>query len=85
MKALRYIFLLALSLTLLTCGEQRFNVLLQQVDLLIDNRPDSPWALLTTVDSADMQHQLRSLFRRFHWESIAAFPDGIDVLGIFLN
>ena len=65
MKALRYIFLLGLSLTLLACGEQRYNVLLQQVDSLLANRPDSAWALLSAVDSADMQHQRRSTRMRY--------------------
>ena len=48
-----------------SCTDSRYDALLRQADSLLTANPDSAWALLSAVDSADMQHQRRSTRMRY--------------------
>ncbi|MBP3829693.1 MAG: hypothetical protein ILA06_05245 [Bacteroidaceae bacterium] len=50
---------------LFSCTGGRYDALLRQADSLLTANPDSAWALLSAVDSADMQHQRRSTRMRY--------------------
>ena len=55
------VFVIVLS----SCTGGRYDALLCQADSLMTANPDSAWALLSAVDSVDMQHQRRSTRMRY--------------------
>ena len=58
-------FVIVTVFVLFSCTDSRYDALLCQADSLMTANPDSAWALLSAVDSADMQHQRRSTRMRY--------------------
>ena len=62
-RGLGWLFVVVFVLS--SCTGGRYDTLLCQADSLMTANPDSAWALLSAVDSVDMQHQRRSTRMRY--------------------